>query len=86
MIVDFAEDSSLTSGCTPPSHRTVASNDEFAQRMCDEFAHPDFEGKDPCPLRGSAYVQRILKYTECSPWYKCIHVIKEVAKDGSTHH
>ena len=30
-------------------------------------SHPPFEGTHPCPLSPSEYVERILKYTRCSP-------------------
>ena len=50
--------------------RTVVDNDEriASKRATDSYsAHPPFEGTHPCPLSPSEYVERILKYTRCSP-------------------
>ena len=48
--------------------RTVVDNDErIASKPATDSAHPIFEGTHPCPLSPSEYVERILKYTRCSP-------------------
>jgi hypothetical protein len=67
--------------------RTVVDNDERSRAHDSPVAHPLFEHSHPCPLCPSEYVQRILKYTRCSPGNLIVGLIylqrlKDLDTDG----
>jgi hypothetical protein len=67
--------------------RTVVDNDERSRAHDSPVAHPLFERSHPCPLCPSEYVQRILKYTRCSPCNLIVGLIylqrlKDLDTDG----
>ena len=67
--------------------RTVLDNDERSRAHDYTVAHPLFERSHPCPLCPSEYVQRILKYTRCSPCNLIVGLIylqrlKDLDTDG----
>ena len=47
--------------------KTVLSNEMLHGACGATSMHPNFEGMHPCPLHPSAYISRIMKYSECSP-------------------
>jgi hypothetical protein len=67
--------------------RTVVDNDGRSLAHNSPVAHPLFQHSRPCPLCPSEYVQRILKYTRCSPCNLIVGLIylqrlKDLDTDG----
>ena len=68
MLADASAQEGLPARVGRVLDKTVARNDEAAQRGSQDAAcRSAFECHSPCPLLPSRYVERIMKYTQCSP-------------------